>query len=169
MGIAMGSKDDRGKARRDLARINDRKRAERDAAIQRRLDEAAAQEAAQRDRDGKMDDAFLREAHDIFGLGLDELVDFVNEDHGDLVDGAEAKRVIREAKRQAKGGWLSKPNPRKAVKTLKGSKAVKKVAKAAKEKKDGCFGCAVVAVLILTGTAGSVVWGAVELVSALGV
>jgi len=84
-------------------------------------------------------------------------------------DVIEAQRVIRQARREAKGGWFLAGNPRKAAKRLKSSKAVNKVAGAAKKKKDGCFGCAVVALLMLTGAAGSAIWGAVELVVAFGI
>lgn len=159
----MGNKEDREAERRDLERVNARKRAERDAAILRGLEEEAAQE----ERQSKLDDAFMREARDVFGVELEEIEQYARDHADELIDGAEAHRVIQQARKQAKGGWLTRPNPRKAVKTLRGSKAVRDAAE--KSKKDGCFGCAVFAVLMLSGAAWAVTRGVVELVSALGV
>lgn len=160
----MGGREEREAERRDLARINQRKRAERDAAIQQRLDEQAAQE----NRDSKMDDAFLREAQDMFGIELTEIEEYARDHADSLVDGDKARRVIKEARRQAKGGWLSSPNPRKAARTLKGSKAVRDAAEQARKKK-GCFLFMVLAGLALAGVAWSATWGVVELVAAIGV
>lgn len=162
----MGGRDEREQARRDLEKIRARERAERDKQIQDRLDEAAKAEEAQRERDAKMDDAFDREAYELLGIEVDEIEEYAREHAGDLIDAEEAQRVIQRAKKQAKGGWFTKSNPAKAVKTLKSSKAVRNAAEQAKKEK-GCFGCAVFAVLMLTGVTASVTWGVVELVAAL--
>lgn len=160
----MGRREEREAERWDLARINERRRAERDEAIQQRLDEQAAQE----ERDSKMDDAFLREARELFGVELEEIEEYARDHADDLIDADEAKRVIKEARKQAKGGWLSSPNPRKAAKTLKGSKAVRDAAEQARKKK-GCFLFTVLAGLALAGVAWSATWGVVELVAAMGI
>jgi len=159
----MGGKEEREAARRDLEKIRARERAAREQRIQDRLDAEAAQE----DRDAKMDDAFMREARGMFGVELTEIEEFARENADDLIDAGEAQRVIQRARKQARGGWFTRPNKNKAARTLRGSKAVRDAAKQAKKKKDGCLGCAVVTVLTLAGSAGSVVWGAVELVAAL--
>ena len=78
----------------------------------------------------------------------------------------EAMRVIEQAKRAAEGGVFRAKNPKKAKRLLDNSSAVKKVGKKAKKSK----GCVIAALLMLTiggGTFGSLVWGAVEVVSAL--
>lgn len=160
----MGSKEEREQARRDLARLNERKRAERDAVVLRRMEEQAAQE----ERDSKMDDAFLNEARDILGVELDEIEDFARKHADSLINADEAKRVIRKARNQAKGGWLFKGDLRKAAKTLKGSKAVRDAAKQTK-KKNGCFLFAALVGLALSGAAWAATWGVVELVSAIGI
>jgi hypothetical protein len=162
----MGSKEEREQARRDLEKLRARERAERDKQIQERLDAEARAEQAQRERDAKMDDAFDREAYELLGIEIDEIEEFARRSKTNRIDAVEAQRVIQQAKKQAKGGWFSRGNPRKALKTLKSSKAVRDAAKEAKKEK-GCFGCAVVALLTLTGVAGSVTWGVVELVAAL--
>lgn len=164
----MGSREEREQERRDLAKISGRKRAERDAAIQKRLDEQAAAETAQRERDSKMDGAFLAEAYDVLGFELDEIEEYARKHADDLIDATEAQRVIAQARRQAKGGWFTKGNSRKAVKTLKSSKAVRNAAEQAK-KKNGCFLFTALAGLALAGVAWVATWGAVELVSALGI
>lgn len=157
----MGRKEDREAARRDLEKIKARERARRDAEIQRRLEDEAAQE----ERDAKMDDAFMREARQVLGVELDEIEQFARDHADSVVDSDEALRVIAQARKQAKGGWLSSPDPDKANKTLRKSKAVRDVAEQAKKKK----GCAVFAVLMLTGAAWSMTWGVAELVAALGI
>lgn len=133
--------------------------------VERRLKAEAEREnmekAAEALRDRKMDDAFMGDFYDLFGVNPSDVAAFQRD--ADKAAGVskedidEALRVINKAKKQ---------RPEKARKTLRNSAAVGKVAGAAKKGK----GCAVIAVLLLAiggSSAATVIYGAAELVSAL--
>lgn len=113
----------------------------------------------------EMDEAFEKEFKDLFGqsayeygVGLDrEMLKGQGVSESDVT---EAQRVIKRAAQQAKGGFFSRGNKKKAMKTLKSSGAVKRVAKAHKKGK----GCVVVGLLVLGSsvTAVGTLWAAAE-------
>lgn len=163
----MGESKDERLARRKQER-QDYLARQRENAANRALEEAAEKDAEVAQW---LDDDLDNFVKGYWGVSLAEMSEISSATIDDVTsdDVDEAQRAIRQAQRQAKGGWFTRGNPEKAAKTLKRSKAVGKVAGAAKKKKDGCFGCAVFALLALTGVLGSAAWGAVELIAALGI
>jgi len=127
--------------------------------------EAAEEEARERDlNDQQVDDSLMFETFEVLGLRASEVAKFQKEAEEalkDRIDMDDAMRVIEKGKKLHKKGKKAE-----AEKLLKGNKNVQKISKAQQKKK----GCGVIAILLLAigGTAaGSVVWGAVEVISAL--
>jgi hypothetical protein len=130
--------------------------------IAREIAEEEAREMAANDR--AVDDSLMFETFELLGMRASEVAAYqaaAEEAIKDTINVDDAMRAIKKGKKEYRKG-----NKAKAAKILGGNKNVAKLRKAAKKKK----GCAVVALLMLTiggGTFGSLVWGAVEVVSAL--
>lgn len=153
-----------------------RKRRERREYLKRQeeIDRYIAEEI-DRDKTGafarEMDAAFDKEFQELFGqtpyeYGVELDKEMLKGQGVSERDIDEAQRVIKRAAQQAKGGWFSGKNPKKAAKTLKGSSAVKKVAKASKKGK----GCAVTLLALASGglvTLAALIYGAAEAVASV--
>lgn len=142
-------------------------------AVRKRLMREAAEEALAEAADADpavakwLDDDLAAGMTDILGMPPDKLQRALGDAIPDL-SASEVKAAIRDAQAARKameGGWLSGPDPEKAAKILKGNSNLKGLAKSRTEK--SCF---IFALLLLAGfgtAAGSIVWGAIELVGAL--
>lgn len=123
---------------------------------------------AQADRDRKMDAAFEREFFDALreatgGMTPEQYRAALEKDIPDVTEQevAEAQQIIAEAARLAKKG------KHKKAKAKLDNKVVRKVGKAAKKGR----GCVITLLFMITvggGAFGATVWGAVEVMSALG-
>jgi hypothetical protein len=149
-------------------RLARKKRERREYLRKQKEQDDALQEAIEKDPQlaDYIDYDFERQIKQMTGVSMSDMRKVKPGEGVSDADVDEAMEVIAKAKREAEGGVFRAKNPKKAKRTLENSKAVKKVSKKAKKDK----GCAVVALLMLTigGSAfGSLVWGAVEVVSAL--
>lgn len=123
-----------------------------------------ADQAAQAGRDRKMDDEFMGDAFYLLGVNPSDLAKFrkeADEAAQGLVNSEEAMRIIKKGQKA-----YNKGDREKARRILNSNQDVKKIAKAAKKGK----GCAVVSLLMLMvggSAAYGLIYGAVEVVSAL--
>jgi hypothetical protein len=142
-------------------------------AVRKRLMREAAEEALAEAADNDpgvakwLDDDFAAGMTDILGMAPDKLQNALNSAIPDLsrkeID--EAIQDAKAARKALEGGWLSGPDPEKAAKILKGNDNLKGLAKSKTEK--SCFIAALVLLAGFGTTAGAVIRGAVEVVSAL--
>lgn len=152
-----------------------RKRRERQEYLKRQaeIDQYIAEELDKNPEFAKEHDAaFDREFEDLFGVtpydyGVKLDHEYLKGQGVSKKDIDEAERIMRQARKTAKGGWFGGGNPKKAAKQLKGNKAVKKVGDATKKKGKGC---AVVGLLILvvgSSSLAAAVYGAAQAIAAV--
>lgn len=138
--------------------------------VEKRLRREAAEEALAEaaDKDPQLADwldyDFEKGMKDVLGMSTSELRKNLEKAIPDITDADvnEAQKAIRDAKRAAKGGFFSGPNPKEAERILMSSRGIREVAK--KKSK----GCAIIALLMVGGsTATSVgaIWAAAEVLS----
>ncbi len=124
--------------------------------IKREIAEEEARERAA--NDARVDDDMMGEFFYLSGMNPSDIAEF-GKNVPDLVDTAEAMRIIKRGQKEYKKG-----NRKKADKIIKSNKDAVKIANAAKKGK----GCAVITILLLvlgTTTIGGLVYGAVEAVA----
>lgn len=156
----MAEESDKDRMNRLAREAAERRKAERDEAIQRRLDAEAAEEEILKKYNTQSDDEFITGFEDLLkdiGVSKDDFIKAIENDP-DAKRAKEAGEAFREAQK------IGKKNPKKAAKIIKNNKS--KIKDSAKAGKKASSGCVVVGALLISAF-GGVGYGAIELISRL--